>query len=331
LPIFLVFLYLTLQFACLFFVELLLGAFYEADDISHAEDTVGHALGVEHVEGVHLLAGADELDGLVDDGTYGQGGTAAGVTVELCQHHAVEVETVVEFLGGVDGVLSRHGVDDEECLVGLCGLLDGGDFLHQRFVDGQSSGGVDDDGVVGLRLGFVYTLQGYLHGVLRLHVHIDGHLYLLGEDAQLLDGGGSVDVAGHQQGASVAFRLEQVGQFPGECRLTGTVETGHQDDGGMSLELQFGGLSSHQCGELVVDDFDHELSRLDARQHVLSQCFLLHRVGKRLGHFVVDVGVEEGAAHLLEGFRHIDFGDAALALQYLERPLKSLVEVFKHI
>ena len=45
------------------------------------------------------------------------------VAVELCEHHSVEVEAVVELLRGVHGVLSCHRVHDEECLIGIDGVL----------------------------------------------------------------------------------------------------------------------------------------------------------------------------------------------------------------
>ena len=54
-------------FAGLFFVYRLLGLFHKGDDVAHAENAVGGALGVEDVERFHLFAGTDELDGLAGD------------------------------------------------------------------------------------------------------------------------------------------------------------------------------------------------------------------------------------------------------------------------
>ena len=39
----------------------------EAEDVAHAEDALGHALGAELFERVELLADADELDRLAGD------------------------------------------------------------------------------------------------------------------------------------------------------------------------------------------------------------------------------------------------------------------------
>ena len=203
------------------------------------------------------------------------------------------------------------------------GLLDGSDFLHQFLVHGEAAGSIDNHRVEALGLGFLHAFAGDLHGVLLLEVHVDGHLNLLGKHAQLLHGSGAVNVAGHEEGLAVLLVLEQEGQLAREGRLTRTVQTGHEDDGWTAAQFQFAGLTAHELGEFVVDNLHHELSGLHAGQHVLAECLLLHGVGEGLGHFVVYVGVEECAANVLEGFGHIDLGDAAFALEYFKRPFES--------
>ena len=59
-----VLLYLLLQALCLFFVELLLGSFNQRYNVAHAQDAVGHTFGMENIDGFHLLARTNELDGL---------------------------------------------------------------------------------------------------------------------------------------------------------------------------------------------------------------------------------------------------------------------------
>ena len=81
------------------------------------------------------------------------GGAAAGVAVELGQHHAVEADAVHEGLRGDHRVLADHGVDHEQDLVGADRVPDVGGLLHQLGVDAQPAGGVDDDHVVQLGLG----------------------------------------------------------------------------------------------------------------------------------------------------------------------------------
>ena len=108
---------------------------------------LGHAVGVELLEGVELLAGRREGDRPADDLLDRQRRAAAGVAVELGQDHAVELERLVERLGRGDRVLAGHGVDDEERVVGSIALGDLPDLVHHLVVDGQAAGGVDDDDV----------------------------------------------------------------------------------------------------------------------------------------------------------------------------------------
>ena len=43
-------------------LHLLLGLLHQGEHIAHAQDAAGHALGMEGLQRLHLLAGADELD-----------------------------------------------------------------------------------------------------------------------------------------------------------------------------------------------------------------------------------------------------------------------------
>ena len=66
----------------------------------------------------------------------------------LVEDDAGEADALLERLGGGDGVLADHRVDDEQRLVGLHGVADAGGLRHQLGVDAQPAGGVDDDDVV---------------------------------------------------------------------------------------------------------------------------------------------------------------------------------------
>ena len=58
-----------------------------------------------------------------------------------------------ERLGDADGLLAGHGVDDEQGLDRLHRRVDRGDLGHERLVDRQPAGGVEDDDVADLALG----------------------------------------------------------------------------------------------------------------------------------------------------------------------------------
>ena len=309
---------LLLQSLGFFLIKLLLGALHQRDHVAHAEDSVGHTGGVEQVDGFHLLARTNKLDGLGHHRADTQCGTAAGVAVELGQHHTVEIEAVVEGLGRVDGILSRHGVDDKQGLVGTNMILQTFYLGHHLLVHCQASGGIDEHCVVAFRLGLLEGVVCYLVDVLVVVLSIDGHVYLASHHAQLLDGGRTIHVATHQQGLAVVFLLEHVGELAAERGLTRTLQTAHQDDGGLVGQFDANGFATHELSQLVVDNLHHELAWLDGGQHVHAQCFALHVVRETLGHFVVDIRIEQRAAHVLQRLGDIDLGDFSLTFQYLK-------------
>src|SRR5699024_1903184 len=166
-----------------------LGAFHERHDVAHAEDAVGHAFRMENLKGVHLLARRDEFERLVHHRTDGDGSTAAGVAVELGEHHAVVVEPVVELPRGVHRILPSHGIHHEERFGGFRRLFDGGNLLHHGFVHRQAAGRIDDDRIDVLAACVFDGVFGDFHGVFVPLFGIDLHAYLLAEYLELLDGG----------------------------------------------------------------------------------------------------------------------------------------------
>ncbi len=120
------------------------------------------------------------------------------------------------------------------------------------------------------------------------------------------------------------------GQFAGEGGLTGTVQTGHEHHGGIPLDVDVLRLGAHEIREFVVHDLHHHLLRLHGREHIGADGLVLHPVAEILRHLVTDIGIQEGLADVLDGFRDVDFGDLAFTLQYLERPFQPFAQVLKH-
>ena len=223
---------------------------------------------MEHIDSLHLLARTHKLDRLGDDSAYRQGSTTAGVTVQLGQHHTVEVQTVVELLGGVDCILTRHRVDHKERLVGLNSLLQGCYLIHHLLIDGQTTGSIDDDYIIVLGLGLTNSMLGNLNHILVVRLAIDWNAYRLAHHVQLLDSSRTVDVAGHQQRTLVLTIFQHLGKLTREGGLTRTLQTRHQNDGRMALQFQLYRLAAHQLGQLVVNNLHHQLTGLDSRQHI---------------------------------------------------------------
>ena len=98
-------------------VDRLGGLLDQADDVAHAEDAAGDALGVERFERVDLLAGADQHDRLAGDRAHRQRRAAARVAVDPGQHDAGDAGALAEGLGDIDRVLAGHRIGDEQRLV----------------------------------------------------------------------------------------------------------------------------------------------------------------------------------------------------------------------
>ena len=124
-----------------------------------------------------LLARRRELDRLPGDGADGERRAAARVAVELREDHAVEVDPLLERGRDVHGLLTRHRVEDEQHVRRLRLVADGGELVHERGVDLEAAGGVEDDEVAAvLRSGG----DAVAHGFDRIGAlgGVDGHVEL---------------------------------------------------------------------------------------------------------------------------------------------------------
>ena len=279
---------------------------------------------MEHVNGLHLLAGTDKLDWLGYHGTDTEGCTTAGITVELGENYAVEVEAVVEFLGCVYGILTGHGVNHEEGFVWTEMILEIADLVHHLLINGETSGCIDDYHIVAVGLSLLDGVVSDAEHILVLWLAVYRNTYLLTHYMELLDSCRTVNVAGYEQWFLAALGFEHIGKLAAEGSLTRTLQTAHEDDGRMAFEFQWGFFATHEFCQLIVNQLNHQLSRLNGCEHVHAECFLLHLVGEFLSHFIVYVGVEECTAHILHGFRHVDFCNFSFALQDFERAFQSI-------
>ena len=153
------------RFAHLLLVHGLLGLLHEGNHVAHSKDAVGYAVGVEDIQGLHLLARGNELDGLAGYGLDGECGTSAGVTVQFGEHHAVVVYGIVERQGGCDCILAGHGIYHEKALAGLHGLVHRAYLVHQFLVHAEAAGSIDNNYAVSLLSALGDGGFRYLYGI----------------------------------------------------------------------------------------------------------------------------------------------------------------------
>ena len=298
---------------------MLLEVLHQADDVAEAQDALGEAVGAELLELVELLALAQELHRLAGHGLDGQRRAAACVAVELGEDEAVEVQATVELRRGAHRVLADHRVDDEQDVLGLDRLLDLLELVHERVVDGEAAGGVDDHHVTAHVAGLGDSQLGELH---RLHA-LDAehrHTELAAEHHELVDRRRTVDVRGHEHGL-LALGEQALGQLARGGRLAGALQADHHDDGGIVVELQAGVDRAHELAEFVVAGLDEVVLGRDGHAvRALERDDVAERAHLDLGQEVLGdaelhVGLDEAGAHFAQGLADVVFGELALALQ----------------
>ena len=96
---------------------------------------------------------------------------------------------------------------------------------HQRLIHMQTTGGIQQHIVVAVIPRVLYCLIGNGHRVLRAHFK-HRHIHLGAYHLQLLNGCGSIHIAGHQQG-SVPFFLQLLCQFGRMGGFTAALQAAH--------------------------------------------------------------------------------------------------------
>ena len=89
---------------------------------------------MEWLDGIQLFTGTDKFDRLSCYVTHGKGSAASGVAVQLGEHNAGDVQSLVKGLGGIDGILTDHGVLHHNDFIGVDGGFDLPEFLHEGFI-----------------------------------------------------------------------------------------------------------------------------------------------------------------------------------------------------
>lgn len=148
---------------------------------------------------VELLPDADELDRDARNRLHRQRRAPTGVAIELGEDHPIELEGVVEGFGRVDRVLPGHGVADEQDLLRAQLKINLLDFAHQRFIDMQPAGRIEDDDVAiaqFLRRGDAVLAD--FDGIRPGGLAVNRHTELFADDLELLDGGGALHVGRDQ-------------------------------------------------------------------------------------------------------------------------------------
>ena len=273
-------------------------------------------------EGLDLFADTHKLDWLARHRLHREGSSSPRVTVELCEDRPGDSDNVIEGLREVSSLLSRHGIDDKQDLVGLHDVLDILKLRHEVLINNLPARSVDNHGIKSIFLGVLKGLAsnrpGILLGALLEHLAAD----LASEGLELLDGGGAVDVASDEQHlAGRVLLLAVEGKLGSRSRLTRTLQTSHKDLCDAAIDAgERGLLASEDAGELVVHDLDKLLCRVHSVDNGGADSLLLDLLDDAVCDGEINIGLEERAADVLERSRDAVLCDCLLASELLDGP-----------
>ena len=234
----------------------------------------------------------------------------------------------MEGLGRGDRVLTGHRIDHEERVVRLHRLTDLADLVHQRRVNREAAGGVDDQHVLAEPTGLLqpFSRNGDRVGLRR----VDGHADLLAQHAQLLDRRRALEVGANEQHVA-ALRLEPAGQLAAVGGLAGSLEAGHQDDRGrLRVELDAQRLAAERRDQLGVHDLDDLLRRVEDLREIGPDARLADAVDEVAHDDEVHVGLEQRNSDLAQHLVDLGFAQPPAALEPGEDGVESIGEAVEH-
>ena len=270
---------------------------------------------MERLQRLDLFTGADELDRLTAHFADGQRRTTAGIAIELGQHRPGNAYLLMESTGQFSRFLANHRIHHQQHLIGLHSGANSHHLPHHFGVDLKATGGVDQKGVVPLRL---RLRQTGCSDLFRLCVcsqteHINTNLPT--QSFQLLDGSRAIHVSTHHQRAT-ALIFEMQAKL-GRCRgFTGPLKAGHQNHrGGLGGLGEGGVVSTHHIHQLIVNHLDELLVGAHPTHHLSADGLVSDLGNKILNHRKADIGFEQRATNLLQSPINIGFADLVLASQ----------------
>ena len=169
-----------------------------------------------------------------------------------------------------------------------------------------------------------------LDGILFFGLRINGDTDLFTDDLKLLDRGGTVNVAGNENGV-FALLFHHCGKLTCVCGLTGTLKTDHHDDcRGLGIDLQFRLRTAHERGQFLVNDLDDLLCGHQAFENLRANGAFGDLTDKFANDLEVYVCFEERELNGTHTFFDVFFGQIAFVFEFLKGIREFVLQIFKH-
>ena len=240
-------------------------------------------------------------------------GAAAGVSVELGEDQARELDPLVELGGCIHGVLAGHGVEHHQDLGGVEDVPHLLQLFHEGLVGVDSSPGVHDGPLHAHLARPAQAVHHHSRGRVRFCVlTVDGDVQLPAERFELVNRRGPPQVSGDEERALLAFAQQQR-QLGGGRRLAGALQAyEHEHSGERRAGSERVFALAKKLDELVVHQFDDLLPRGDAAQDIAVGGPLLHLRREVARDPEVNVRLQQGEAHFAQRLVDVLVGEASL-------------------
>ena len=114
-----------------------------------------------------LFADAGEFNRLPGHSPDGKRRAAPGITVQLGQHHRINIQPFIKGLGCIHCILTSHGIHNQHDFVGLDSSLDVFQFFHQLLIHMEAASSIQKHHVIATLASIKNSLFCRLHRVLR--------------------------------------------------------------------------------------------------------------------------------------------------------------------
>ena len=195
--------------------------------------------------------------------------------------------------------LAGHRIHHEQRFDRMQHAVDGGDLLHHALVDGQASGGIDDEHVVEAHLGIGQCSLGNRRRRFVGSAGNETRVHLAAQRLQLFDGRRAVYVGAHHRHALAFALFQEARQLGNGGGLASALQTRHQYHGrrvGSQIQGVVGG--AHQLHQLVVNHLHEGLSGIQRRKHFAADGALLHVGGETAYHGQRHVRLQQRQTYL---------------------------------
>ena len=141
--------------------------------------------------------------------------------------------------GDVDGFLAGGGVEHEQNFLRLHEVAQAHEFLHERFVNLQTPGGVEDERVAIIGLREVERFAGDLQNIRLAAFQEHGNLDLFAERFELIHRRRTIHVRRDEQ-RRAALLEQQFGELAGGGGFARAMQADHHHAGGIAGKIERG-------------------------------------------------------------------------------------------